>query len=82
MKKRGKFYWNFFPGHFWGWRTGFPGMPMPGFGPFGWRRRLRPEDELEFLEDYLQELKEMEQELKEEREEVEARIKELKNQMS
>ena len=69
MPRRGRFYWNFFPGHMWGWRAGFP--------PMGWRWRMTKSEELEWLKDYEEELKAMKEELEEELKEVRERIREL-----
>ncbi|HHE54874.1 MAG TPA: hypothetical protein ENL21_03770 [Caldithrix abyssi] len=76
--KRGHFHWNFFPGHFWGWRTGFGGMM--GMPPFGWRWRPTKEEELEWLKEYQEELKSMREDLEEELKEVQQRISELEKE--
>ncbi len=74
MGRRGHFHWNFFPGYFWGWRTGFPPMAGP------WRWRPRKGEELDWLKEYLEDLKEMKSDLEAEIEEVEQRIKELEKE--
>ena len=77
MPRRGRFHWNFFPGHFRGMRFG-PMFRMGG-PPFSWRRRIPREDELELLKEYLEELTEMQKDLEEEINEVKTRIEELQN---